>query len=48
VLAVSTVELPEQIVVVPEMVGVEGNAVTETVVAAEVADVQPEAIVCTV
>jgi len=48
VLAVKMVELPEQIVVVPEIVGVEGNAVTETTVAAEVAEVQPLAIVCTV
>jgi len=48
VLAVSTVELPEQIVVVPEIVGVVGNAVTETTVAADAREVQPEAIVCTV
>jgi len=48
VLAVRTVELPEQIVVVPEIVGVVGKAVTETTVAAEVAEVQPEAIVLTV
>jgi len=45
VLAVKMVELPEQIVVVPEIVGVLGKAVTETVIAAEVTEVQPEAIV---
>ena len=47
-MVVNIVELPEQITVAPAIIGVVGNAAIVVTVAADIAEVQPEAIVCTV